>query len=199
MEQPLGSFVGNSLEVEECLAILKNKPLRDIDFSFYEDTKTLSLELAGTMIYLAHKATSPDDGKNIATKILASGKAYEKFEQLCQIQGGDLNALPKAKENRRIVANNEGYLTAYNTEKIGIASILLGAGRAKSNDIIDPSAGIQIHKKIGDKVQKGDPLFSLYFNQNRPFEQIQELLLDATVVADDLVKTCDLIKLRIVN
>jgi pyrimidine-nucleoside phosphorylase len=164
MDQPLGRFIGNSLEMGECFAILKNESYLSRPPSDFADTTELSLELAGQMIWLSGVSPSREDGVNRAREVLQSGKAWEKFEQICQAQGGDLKGLPVAKTRVDVLAQSDGFVGALQTEAIGIAALSLGAGRSQASDKIDPTAGIEIHHKLGEAVQKGKPLFTLYAN-----------------------------------
>lgn len=163
MSEPLGKFIGNALEVWECLSILKRKDIFGISYQEFSDTEELSLILAAQMIAIG-KNISFDDAKNEALNALNSGKAFECFEKVVEAQGGDLDHLPKSEPTETFVANSSGYISEINTEKLGLASIALGAGRKKLTDALDPKAGLFMHKKIGDNINPGDPLVSLYFD-----------------------------------
>lgn len=178
MEQPLGRKIGNALEIEECVSILRN----DADAHLYDDTKHLSLELAGHMLWLAEAAPDAKKGYALAEEILKSGKAWKKFEENVREQGGDLSRLPKATCSEVVVASDSGWIANYNTEAIGYAAITLGAGRAKNTDSIDPTAGFFMHHRIGDRVEKGQPLFTMYANTTTRFKEARERLLQATQV-----------------
>lgn len=183
MEQPLGRFIGNSLEVEECLAILKGESLYGVELKDLQDTIELSLELSGHMLWLGSASASPEEGYQKAKEILESGAAYEKFLEIARAQGGDVSQLPKAKVRHDICAKSDGFMQSFDTEKIGMTSILLGAGRKKQTDLIDPVAGIQIHHKIGDAVQKGAPLFTLFSSQDTAFEEAEIRLRSAAEIS----------------
>jgi pyrimidine-nucleoside phosphorylase len=188
MDEPLGRFIGNSLEMGECFAILKNEPYLGRPPGDFRDTRELSLELAGMMIWLGGRATSAEDGVRIATETLDSGRAWEMFEKICRIQGGNPDALPVAARKVDILCENEGFVAGFDTEKIGLAAIVLGAGRLKTTDLIDPSAGIEVHVKLGDRVKKGDRLFTLYENcaegaHSKSLHQAQDMVLSATSIS----------------
>lgn len=186
MEQPLGRFIGNALEIGECIAILKNEPYLSRPPEDFEDTRELSLELAGYMIWLGGRADSAEEGLAIARETLASGKAWEMFERICKIQGGDLTKLPVAKTRVDILAEADGYISALNTERIGLAALSLGAGRAKTTDPIDYTAGIEMHLKLGDQVRKGDRLYTLFADlpaNDGKFAQAKETLLGSTTIS----------------
>lgn len=163
MDQPLGRFAGNSLEVEECVAIMKNeKFIGAHGYDLYEDTRELSLRLSAHMLLLAGVGKNEEESYKIATDILVSGKAMEKFEELCSIHGGTLSALPKPKHSVVVASDKSGFVHGFHTESIGVAGILIKAGRAQTTDIIAPTAGIEFHVKVGDEVKAGDPVFTLY-------------------------------------
>ncbi|MNJ91122.1 Pyrimidine-nucleoside phosphorylase [compost metagenome] len=162
MEQPLGRFAGNSLEVEECVAIMKNeKFIGAHGYDLYEDTRELSLQLSAHMLHLAGSGKTPEDCYKLATDVLESGKAMEKFEELCQIHGGHLAKLPHPRHQIPVLAEKSGFIHGFHTESIGVAGILVKAGRAQTTDIIVPTSGIEFHAKIGDEVKAGDPIFTL--------------------------------------
>lgn len=163
MDQPLGRFAGNSLEVEECIAIMKNEVfIGPSGYDLYEDTRELSLRLSAHMLLLAGVGKSEEESYKIAKDVLSSGKALAKFEELCTIHGGTLSALPKPKYKVSIKSEKTGFVHGFNTESIGVAGILIRAGRAKTTDVIAPTAGIEFHVKVGDEIREGDPVFTLH-------------------------------------
>ncbi|MDZ4084694.1 MAG: thymidine phosphorylase [Bdellovibrionales bacterium] len=206
MNQPLGRFIGNSLEVEECVAILKREGLRGRSLSEFHDCEELSVELAGVMIWLGGKASTPDAGVAEARKILDSGAAFKKFEQLISAQGGKLSALPHAAVICEVFAKDAGVVASIDTEQVGYAALVMGAGRRSAGEKIDPVAGIECLVRLGEKVQKGQPLYRLYgsketaaMGQNAAVEDAGLRLLEATVVDKSLqsFKSGDLIASRI--
>ena len=180
MDEPLGTHIGNSLEVEECLAILRNDPSAQKEF---RETRHLSLVLAAEMLRLAGVCIDIEEGQKKCEQVLSSGKAFELFEKLCAEQGGNLRALPKAKQKSVVVAPQAGFVTKYQTEQVGLASVVLGAGRLTFSDVIDPTAGMICHKRIGDVVEKGEPIFTLFAANNDKFVSAQEALLKATTIS----------------
>lgn len=177
MNQPLGKYAGNSLEVHECVEIMQNKSAKRSDgFDLYSDTRELSLQLSAAMLHLAGITQSHDSAYNLANEILASGKAYNKFKELCLIQGGQLEKLPQPKYKLEVKSEKDGFVSEMQTEKIGIAGILLKAGRAQVTDIIQPTSGIEFHVKIGDEVKKGTTLFTLHGDDESLFEKAADLL-----------------------
>lgn len=177
MDQPLGWTVGNSLEVKEAIATLRG--------SGPEDLTELCLELGSHMVIFAGIAKEKEEAKLILQKAIDSGKAIEKFGQFIEAQNGDrnvindFNLLPQAKFKKQLVSPCSGYLKAIDAETVGMVSLFLGAGREKKNDIIDLSAGIELKKKIGERVLKGEPLAVLNFNNPHLEEEGMKKLLSA--------------------
>lgn len=163
MNEPLGQAIGNALEVKEAVEILKNERKGAL--------RELSLLLAAELILAAGLMKDHQKALNAATEALESGKALHKFEALVRAQKGDVSAIANPDSiihtliKHNVVFDTEGYLNAMNTYKLGVASCELGAGRKTKDDVIDPSVGIWMHKRIGDKVQKGDTLCTLYANE----------------------------------
>jgi pyrimidine-nucleoside phosphorylase len=180
MEQPLGRFAGNSLEVFECVEIMKNKKfLNSKGEDLYADTRELSLQLSAQMIHLSGKTSSVKDAYALAVESLESGKALKLFEKMCQLQGGRVTELPQAGESSDVTAASAGYLSAFNVEMIGLAGILLHAGRMKNDDKIHPTAGIEFHCKIGDQVSAGDKIFTIHGDEPGLFAEAHSLLTEA--------------------
>ena len=172
MDTPLGYNIGNSLEVIESVEVLKGRGPADLTEVCYQ--------LAANMLLLAGKGTLAECRK-MAEEAVASGAAYEKLKQMFAAQGGDVSVLDdpdkfaKAKYSREIRADQSGWLYATNTEMIGNASVLLGAGRITKEDVIDFAAGIVLHKKTGDKVEAGECLATLYADQEEKFDAAEEM------------------------
>ncbi len=186
MDQPLGRFAGNSVEVEECLSILKNEGHQNPHVaSMYNETRELSLWLSAHMIYLGEATKDLQSAYVLAEKMLTSGKAYEKFEELCVIHSGKLNQLPKPKHKKTIHAENDGFVKSFNTEALGLAGILLKAGRAKTSDVIEPTAGLEFHVKVGDQVRKGDVLYTIYGADPSLFSQAELKLKTSLVLSTE--------------
>lgn len=162
MSQPLGREVGNANEVQEAIEVLKGEGSQDLTI--------VALTIASYMAVLGKVYSDFETAYSQLDYIIKSGQAIEKFKQLLVIQGGNLNIidnpnnLPQAKYHLKVKSFEEGYVTAINTEAIGISAMLLGAGRKKKDDPIDYSAGLSIIKKIGDKVSMGDSLCMLHTN-----------------------------------
>lgn len=196
MDQPLGRFVGNSVEVAECLAIMKNEGITRWSSKDLNDTIELTLELAGAMIFLGKKSKTPEEGYQLAKKILLSGEVFNRFEKMCKLQGGDLKAFHQAKNTYEIKANTRGYVLSYNAEQVGIAAILMGAGRQKNTDKLDLTAGIEIFKKIGDPINPGDTLFLLHGDNLKKVSDVEAILLQSISISEVPVKAPQLIYAR---
>lgn len=177
MEQPLGRFAGNALEVFECIEIMKGRQFIGADgVDLYEDTRELSLRLSAEMIHLSGKTKNLDEAYSLATDALTSGRALKVFEEMCGKQSGNLSLLPHAKFKHEVCALSSGYISSMQVEKIGVAGLELKAGRAKTDDIIDPVSGIEFHKKIGHPIKSGEVIYTLHGNDNSLLEKTAELL-----------------------
>ena len=160
MEEPLGFAIGNNMEVKESIEVLKGDGP--------EDVKEVSVALAGMMLSLGLENVSHSQGKRMAKKALSSGQAFEKFKEMVQAQGGDIRYVEHPEFFERdafegeVLAAEDGFLSGMDTEKIGVAAGLLGAGRETKDSVIDMSAGIYLEKKIGDTVKKGEPIAICY-------------------------------------
>lgn len=160
MEEPLGFAIGNNMEVKEAIEVLKG--------GGPEDVKEVSVAIAGMMLSLGLENVSHSQGKRMAKKALSSGQAFEKFKEMVQAQGGDIRYVEYPEFFERdafegeVLAAEDGFLSGMDTEKIGVAAGLLGAGRETKDSVIDMSAGIYLKKKIGDTVKKGEPIAICY-------------------------------------
>jgi pyrimidine-nucleoside phosphorylase len=185
MDQPLGRYAGNSLEVEECVAILKNQHhLGKNGQDLYSDTRELSLQLSAHMLWMGHTAASFEDAYHLAQVALGSGRAFEKFQELCKIHGGNLSALPQPKNKLEIKSKQQGYVQKMNTEAIGVAGLKIKAGRAIASDIIEPTAGIEFHVKVGDMIHIDESIFTIYGADLDLLKSIESDLLSAVQVGD---------------
>ena len=177
MNQPLGYAVGNALEIMEASQTLQNAGPADL-------TK-LSLELAARMIFLGKKAPALDEARRMAEQHLVDGSAYRKFKQAVQAQGGNAQALdkfellPNATGMREITSPRAGYVAAIDAGDIGTASNMIGAGRDKKEDAIDPAVGIILEVKAGEKVDAGSVLCRLYYTREEGLDEAAEMVEDA--------------------
>ena len=180
MDQPLGRFIGNGLEVKECIEIMSNKTFYEDSYDYYADTRDLSLILAGYMIYLGRKAKDPEQGLDIANEILTSGKALKKFKEVAERQGcRNLESCTSAKHKFAVISEASGTIISMDCEAIGFAAIKLGAGRLRTTDIIDHSAGIEMNCKIGQKISKGHALAYLYCNIDSVLNEVSQEVIRA--------------------
>ncbi len=184
MNQPLGRYAGNSLEVEECVAIMKNQHHVGANGKdMYEDTRELSLQLSAQMLWLGGAGKSVEDCYHLAQVALGSGRAFEKFQELCRLHVGHLQDLPKPKHHLPVLATETGYISALDTEKIGVVCVQIKAGRAKTTDVIEPTAGIEFHFKVGDKIEKGQTLFTLHGADLSRLQEVEATLKSSVQVA----------------
>jgi pyrimidine-nucleoside phosphorylase len=185
MSQPLGRFAGNWVEVQESLALLANERNR-----LSEDCREISLVLAGWMIYLGGQARSAEAGYRIAGEKLADGSALHFFREMVAAQGGDLRALDAGavfhtpKFRRGFRADRSGYFAAADCTKIGWAVQRLGAGRERAGEPVEPYAGLEMHLKLGDRVEAGQPLATLFTQDEALFAEPEHLLREAIAIAD---------------
>lgn len=177
MNQPLGFAVGNALEVKEAVSTLQG--VGPADFRAH------CLEVAGHLVFLGEGAKNLKEAKTLAGATLKNGTALEQFRRLVYAQGGDesyvdnLEKLPKAQFIEEIESPRSGYLKGIDARIVGEASVDLGAGRAKKGDEIDHAVGIVICHKVGDKVNKGETLFTLHANDKDKLEAARERLISA--------------------
>lgn len=176
MDSPLGNAVGNTLEVEEAVAVLRG--------GGPEDLRTICQHLAGEMLSLVHGG-AVEEWRNKAAAALSNGVALECFCKWIRAQGGDSkiidnsSLLPHAKYSTALYAPDTGYIAHTDTQKIGHASLLLGAGRSKKEDTIQMGAGIMLSAKRGDYVRKGDLLASLYTDDTDTLSAAKDELLSS--------------------
>lgn len=162
MDEPLGRFAGNWVEVRECVDIL-----RGVRHPMSADLIELSCVLAGWMLHLAGAAATPGDGARLADAVLRDGRAYAAWLRLVAAQGGDVSvfgdvsAFHKPKNFRVLRAPVSGYLADMDCKQVGWAVQRLGAGRSRPGEPVSPGAGIEVHAKIGDPMEAGQPVFTL--------------------------------------
>ncbi len=174
MDQPLGRKVGNALEVEECIEILHGKGPADL--------RELCDELSAWMFFLGRRTKTVDEGRELAAEMITSGRARDTFREIIRLQAGDAGVvddpsrLPRAKYVARIKAPRTGYVTAIRAEDVGVASMMLGGGREKKEDSVDPGVGLTLEKKIGDDVEAGENLCTVYYNLDARLPHVVGLL-----------------------
>lgn len=192
MNQPLGNYIGNWLEVYESIKILQGEKI--------DDLLELSLNLSGAMIYLGNKASSLNEGKEIALEMISSGKAFNKFLEIVKLQGGDVFYLkhpekyPKAKYHEKIYSEKSGYVQSIDTYQLGIISSELGAGRITKEDKIDPKAGIIFYPKIGSKIKKGELIAEIFTDRKENIEDAKTKILSSLKLSNNNFPKIKLIK-----
>ncbi|MCP1150682.1 MULTISPECIES: pyrimidine-nucleoside phosphorylase [Bacillus] len=181
MSQPLGLAIGNSLEVKEAIDTLKGEGP--------EDLNELVLTLGSQMVVLAKKAETLDEAREKLIEVMENGKALEKFKEFLENQGGDGSIvdqpekLPQAPYQIEVPAKEAGVVAEIVADEIGVAAMILGAGRATKEDDIDLSVGIMLNKKVGDRVEKGDSLVTLHANRE-DVANVMEKIYDNIRIAD---------------
>ncbi|MCR4353023.1 pyrimidine-nucleoside phosphorylase [Bacillus pumilus] len=181
MSQPLGLAIGNSLEVKEAIDTLKGEGP--------EDLNELVLTLGSQMVVLAKKAETLDEAREKLIEVMKNGKALEKFKEFLENQGGDGSIvdqpekLPQAPYQIDVPAKESGVVAEIVADEIGVAAMILGAGRATKEDEIDLSVGIMLNKKVGDRVEKGDSLVTLHASRE-DVANVVEKIYDNIRIAD---------------
>lgn len=193
MDQPIGKTVGNALEVKECISALRGK--------WEDDLRDLTLTLASWMLNLGDCVSEDEKVGKMSKFVLGKymkelleyidkGDAYKKFAELVDVQHGDPEAvfnlamLPKAAITKEITAERDGYIGRLDAGAVGTASMLLGAGREKAEDDVDPAAGIVLNRKIGDKVNKGEPIAIFHLNADGRFDDAREAFMRGLEIRD---------------
>jgi pyrimidine-nucleoside phosphorylase len=177
MNQPLGCAVGNALEVREAVETLRGAG--PVDFRLH------CLEVASHMLVMGKIAQTEEQGRLMAEQALSGGRALARFRELVSAQGGDvsyiddLDKLPQANMQEVIRSEMTGYLCQVDARLVGEASVLLGAGRAKKGDPVDHAVGIMVHHKVGDYIENGEPLFTLYANRKTALDEARWHLVEA--------------------
>jgi pyrimidine-nucleoside phosphorylase len=181
MEEPLGRFSGNWVEVWECVDIM-----RGTRHPMSADLIALSNALSGWMFFLAGKSNSPEDGAKLSDDLLRSGSAYQAWLNIVRAQGGDTGifedpaAFHKPRATRVLTAARAGYLAGMDCKQVGWAVQRLGAGRTKPGDPVSAHAGIESHAKLGAKLEEGQPIFTLFTEDpallDEPFRMLEETI-----------------------
>ena len=195
MSQPLGYMIGNALEVKEAIQTLQGQGP--------EDLTELCLVLGGQMLLAANRVASLEEGKALLQEQLDSGRALEVFKTFLANQGGDTrivdnpDLLPQARYQIPLLAQSSGVVSQWVADEVGVAAMMLGAGRETKEDIIDPAVGIELCAKVGDPIQEGQPLAILHSNR----EDVSEVLarLSAAISIADSAQVPELIRKVIVE
>ena len=172
MSQPLGEAIGNSLEVVEAIETLQGKGPKDLEEMCYV--------LGSQMVVLAKKADTLEQAREMLEEALHSGKAFAKFKEMVANQGGDVSVIDHpeklltAKYEIELPAKQSGVITKLVANELGIAAMMLGAGRKTKEDTIDFAVGLKLRKKVGEAIQEGESVLTIYANQ--PAEEIQDVV-----------------------
>ncbi len=194
MDRPLGTAIGNAVEVAEAADTLRGHGP--------EDLTAVSIELAANMVFLAGKG-SLAECREKAHEAIASGAAFGCLKRMVEAQGGDSRVLddserfPQARERCDLTADRGGFLLSTDTEAVGAASMMLGAGRETKDSVIDPAAGILIRKKTGDRVERGEPLATLLTDRPETLDEARRHLRTAIRIGQEPPKKVPLVYARI--
>jgi pyrimidine-nucleoside phosphorylase len=183
MDQPLGRAAGHANEIVECIEVLNGKGPADV--------RELSVELSAWMFYLGEKTKSVAEGRKLAERMISSGEAREKFKQCIRLQGGDERVinepelLPMAVSDMDVKSSVSGTLVATNCEQFGIALAMLGGGRETKEHRIDHAVGLEFHKKIGERVEKGEPLATIHYNSDAKLTEAKSIVMESFAIEQD--------------
>jgi pyrimidine-nucleoside phosphorylase len=192
MNQPLGNYIGNWLEVYESILVLKGERKKDL----YE----LCIKLAGAMIYLGEKAKSQQEGERIAEEKINDGSAFKKFLEIVAAQGGDTSYIEdpanyqKPKFKKKVRSTVGGYLRSMNTLELGLAAVELGSGRMKKDDKINSKAGIIFNHKIGDEIRGGDVIAEIFSDNKNSILSVEKKFNRIVKISNEKVNPPKLIK-----
>jgi pyrimidine-nucleoside phosphorylase len=177
MDEPLGRMAGHSNEVIESVEVLKGRGPADL--------RDLSLDLSAWMFYLGEKTKTVEEGRLLAETMIATRKALEKFRQVIRLQGGDERVideperLPTARLHFHVPSAASGFITGTDCEQFGIALAMLGGGREKKEDEIDHAVGLEFHKRIGDRVENGEPLATIHYNSDAKLAEAKSRIAES--------------------
>jgi pyrimidine-nucleoside phosphorylase len=183
MDQPLGRAAGHANEIIECIEVLNGKGPSDV--------RELSVELSAWMFYLGEKTKSVEEGRKLAGRMISSGEAREKFKQCIRLQGGDERVidepdlLPKAVSKVDVTSNAGGILVTTDCEQFGIALAMLGGGRETKEDRIDHAVGLEFHKRIGERIEIGEPLATIHYNSDAKLEEAKGMVAESFLIDQD--------------
>jgi pyrimidine-nucleoside phosphorylase/thymidine phosphorylase len=201
MNQPLGLMVGNALEVVEIIDVLRGGGPADL--------RELCLELAGWMFYLGGKTDAVSDGRTMANQIIQSGEGLKTFRRMVELQGGDVRViddpsrLPRAQFNTEVPSPRSGFVSAMDCEAMGTASVVIGGGREKKEHTVDPAVGLVFRKKLGDRVERGEPLCTIHHNSGHPESgavlRATHLITHSYFIADEAPKALSKLLHRVIE
>jgi pyrimidine-nucleoside phosphorylase len=192
MDQPLGRAAGHANEVAECIEVLNGGGPADL--------RELSLELSAWMFCLGERTKSVEEGRRLAETMIAGGQAREKLRQGIRLQGGDARVvdepdrLPQSRFHVHVLSPAKGYVGATNCEQFGIALAILGGGREKKEDAIDHAVGLEFHKRIGDRVEQGEPLATIHYNADARLAEAKTMIAASYLIGQEVPKKPALIR-----
>jgi pyrimidine-nucleoside phosphorylase len=192
MSQPLGRAVGHANEVAECIEVLNSEGPADL--------RELSIELSAWMFYLGERTKDVDEGRRLAEKMIASGQAKEKFKQGIRLQGGDSKVvdepgrLPQPHSHSSVPSPAGGYVYGCDCQQFGIALAMLGGGREKKEDAIDHSVGLEFHRRIGDRVERAEPLVTIGYNSDARLAEAKSMIAESYVIGPEAPEKPPLIR-----
>jgi len=182
MNQPLGNAIGNALEVQEAVQVLRGEAVGDL--------KTVSLALATQMLLVSGVCADEAEARKRLENALTGGEAFDRLACMVRLQGGNPEALtdptllPRAFRQVAVKAQKSGFITTLRTTEIGQCALLLGAGRQKKSDRIDPAVGLRMQKRLGDSVQKGETLAVLHINKEDHLDEVLARFQQAVQIGD---------------
>jgi len=177
MNQPLGRMAGHSNEIAECIDVLSGGGPADL--------RELSIQLSAWMFFLGQRTKTLEAGRQLAEKMIVTGQAKEKFKQGIRLQGGeervvdDPQLLPQARSRAEVPSPSSGFIAATNCEQLGTALAMLGGGREKKEDTIDHAVGLEFHKRICDRAEKGERLVTIHYNSGTKLAEAQSLIAES--------------------
>ncbi len=192
MDQPLGRAAGHANEVAECIEVLNGGGPADL--------RELSLELSAWMFYLGERTKSVEEGRRLAETMIAGGQAREKLRHGIRLQGGDARVvdepgrLPQPRFHVHVLSPATGYVCGTNCQQFGIALAILGGGREKKEDAIDHAVGLEFHKRIGDRVEQGEPLATIHYNADARLTEAKTMIAASYLIGQEVPKEPALIR-----
>jgi pyrimidine-nucleoside phosphorylase len=182
MDQPLGNMIGNALEVVEVVDILRGGGPADL--------RELCLELGAWMLQLGGVSKTLVEAKQRCAELIRSGDALERFRRMIELHGGeprivdDPRILPQSRHSLQVISNKTGHVASMQCEQIGTACVILGGGRERKEDAVDPAVGIVLHKKVGDRISVGEPLATIHYNDEQRGQRARQLIEASCEISD---------------
>ncbi len=182
MNEPLGYTVGNSLEIIESISVMKG--------IYVPQVTELTVRMAARLMVSFNMAESVEEAEKKAIEVLKSGKAIEKFKRTVEMQGGDprsidnASLLPGSGHRKQIISNESGYISSIDALRFGKALVQLGGGRLRKEDDIDPGVGFVLNKKVGERVEKGEILYTIHYNDEAKLVNADEYLKEAVMIGE---------------